>query len=55
VAQRSQIINLPAGYAHSEKSLQCAEVLTLDASTQDSQDDTDCYPDMLTDKGTSTG
>jgi len=50
-----QIVNLPAGYAYSHTSPPCAEFVTLDASAQDSQHDTDFDPDMLTDEGTSTG
>jgi len=53
-AQCSQIINLPAIYAYSPTSLPCAEFFTLDASAQDSQNDTDFDPDMLTDEGTAT-
>jgi len=54
-AQRAQIVNMPAGYVYSHTSLPCAESFTLDASAQDSQHDTDCDPDMLTDEGTSAG
>ena len=54
-AQCSQITNLPAGYAYSHASLPCTEFFTLDASAQHSQQHTDFDPDMLTDKGTSTG
>jgi len=53
-AQHSQIINLPARYMYSHATLPCAEFFTLDAYAQDSQQDTDCDPDMLTDEGTST-
>jgi len=54
-AERSQIANLPAGYVYSLPYLPCAEFFTLDASAQDSQQDTDFDPDMLTDDRTSTG
>ena len=54
-AQHSQIVNLPARYAYSHTSLPCADLFTVDASAKDSQHDTDYDPDMLTDKGTSTG
>jgi len=54
-AQHSQIINLPAGCVYSHTSLPWAEFVTLDASAQGSQQDTDVDPDMLTDEGTSTG
>jgi len=53
--QCSQMVNLAAGYAYSNTYLHCAEFLTLDASAQDSQHDTDFDPAMLTDAGTSTG
>jgi len=54
-AQHSQIVNLLAGYTYWHTSLPSAEFFTLDASAQDSQHDTDCDPEMLTDEGTSTG
>jgi len=54
-AQRSQIMNLVAGYAYSHIGLHCAEFFNLDASAQDSQHSTDFDPEMLTDEGTSTG
>ena len=54
-AQQAQIVNLPARYAYSHRSLPWAEFFTLDACAQDSQHDTDFDPDMLTDEGTSTG
>jgi len=54
-ARRLEIINSPAGYAHSHTSLRCAKSITLDTSAQDSEHDTDWDPDMLPDKGTSTG
>jgi len=53
-AQCSQIINLPAGYMYSHASPPSAEFCTLDECAQDSQQDTDFDPDMLTDEGTST-
>jgi hypothetical protein len=53
--QHLEIINLPAGYTYSHTSLPCAESLTLDASAQESEHDTDFDPDMLPDKATSTG
>jgi len=49
-AQRFQIINMPAGYAYLHTSLPCAESFTLYVSDQDSQNDTDFDPDMLTDE-----
>jgi hypothetical protein len=49
------MINLPAGYAYSHSSLPCAESVTLNASAQESEHDTDFDPDMLPDDGTSTG
>jgi len=54
-AQHLKIINLLAGSAYAQTSLPCAESFTLDTSTQDSEHDTDFNPDMLPDKGTSTG
>jgi len=48
-------INLPAGYAYSHTSLPWAQSYILVASAQDSQEDIDIDPDMLTDKGTATG
>jgi len=54
-AQRSQIVNLPAGYAYLHTSLHCAELFTFDSYAQDSQRDTDFNPDKLTDEGSSTG
>jgi len=54
-AQHSQIDNLLSKYAYSHSSVPFAELFTLDASAQDSQHDTDDDPDMVTDKGTSTG
>jgi len=54
-AEHSKNLNLPAGYAYSHTSPHCAEFFTLDASAQDSQDDPEFDPDMLTDEGTSTG
>jgi len=53
--QASEILNLPAGYVYSHTSPPCAEFSNHDANAQDSQHDTDFDPDMLTDKGTSTG
>jgi hypothetical protein len=53
--QRLEIINLPAGYGYLHTSLPFAESLTLDASAQESEHDTDFDPDMLPDEGTSTG
>jgi hypothetical protein len=49
------MINLPACYTYSHSSLPCAECLTLDASAQESEHNTDFDPDMLPDEGTSTG
>jgi hypothetical protein len=46
---------LLAGYAYLHTSLPCAESLTLDASAQESEHDTDFDPDMLSDEGTFTG
>jgi len=54
-AQRSQIVNVKAGYAYLHTALCCAESFTLDASAQDSQNDTDFDPAMLNDEGTATG
>jgi len=54
-AQRSQVDNSPARYVYSHTFFPCAKFVTLDAYTQDSQHNTDFDPDMLTDKGTSTG
>jgi len=54
-AQCSQIVNLLAGYPKSQTSLPWAEFFPLVASAHDSQHDTDCNPDILTDEGTSTG
>jgi hypothetical protein len=54
-APRLKIINLPAGYVYLHTSLPCAKSFTPNASAEDSQDDTDFDPDMLTDEGTATG
>jgi len=54
-AQSPQIGTLPAGSVHSHTYPPCAEFFNLDASAQDSQQDTDIDPDMLTDEGTSAG
>jgi len=51
----SLIVKLPAGYAYSDTSLPCAEFFNLDASAQDSQQNSDINPDTLTDDRTSTG
>jgi hypothetical protein len=53
--QPSQIINLPVRSAYSHTSLAFAEFFNVDASVQDSQPDTDCDSDMLTDAGISSG
>jgi len=53
-AQHSQIVDIPAGYVYSQPFLPSAGSLTLYASAQDSQHDTDSDPDMLTDEGIST-
>jgi len=54
-AEGSQIVNVPAEYANLHTALASAELFTLDASAQDSQNDTDFDPDMLTDQATATG
>jgi len=54
-AQCSQIIHLPARYMYLHTDVPCAEYFTLDASAKYSQHNTDFDPDILTDKGTSTG
>ena len=54
-AQSSQSDNLPPGYVYSHRPLPSAQFSNLDAYAQDSQHDTDCIPDMLTDEGTYTG
>ena len=54
-SQHLEIINLLTGYVYSHTSLPCAESFTLNRSAQDSEHDTDYYPDMLPDEGTSTG
>ena len=54
-AHRTQIVNLPAGYAYSHTYLPCAESFMLHASAQDNKHDTHVDPAMLTDEGTSTG
>jgi hypothetical protein len=54
-AQLSQIINVLAGFAYLHTAVPGAESITVDASAQDSQNNTDFDPDMLTDKGTATG
>jgi hypothetical protein len=46
---------VPAGYADLHTGLAYAESFTLDASGQDSQNDTYYDPDMLTDERTATG
>jgi len=47
-AQTSEIVNLPAGYTYSHTALPGAEILGDD---EDTEHDTDSYPDMLTDHG----
>jgi hypothetical protein len=47
-AQPSEIVNLPAGYTYSHTALPCAEFFEVD---EDTEHDTDCDPDMLTDDG----
>jgi len=47
-AQPSEIVNLPAGYTYSHTALSCAECFEDD---EDTEHDTDFYPDMLTDDG----
>jgi hypothetical protein len=54
-AQRLEIINLPASYAYSHTSHPCAGSITLDASAQDSQHDTNFDTDMLIDEGRTSG
>jgi len=54
-AQRLEIINLPAGYAHSHTSLPCGGSFARDTSAQDSEHDTDFDPDMLPDEASCTG
>ena len=44
-----------AGCVYSHTSVPCAELFTLDASSQDSQCDTDVDADMPTDEGASPG
>jgi len=53
--QRSKINNLPPGYVYSHTPLPSTQFFNLVAYAQDSQPNTDYNPDMLTDKGTSTG
>jgi hypothetical protein len=53
--QCSHIVNLPARYSYLHISLRCAECFTLNASAQDSQNDTDFDPEMLTNEGIATG
>ena len=45
--QHSQIVNLPAGYTHSQTALPSADLF----NDQDTEHDTDFDPDMLTDEG----
>jgi len=47
-AQLSEIVNLPAGYTHPHTALPCAEFFDED---EDTQQDTDFGPDMLTNEG----
>jgi hypothetical protein len=47
-AQRSEIVNLPAGYTYSHTAHPCAEFFE---DVQDTEHDTDFDPDMLTDDG----
>ena len=54
-AQPSQIVNVLAGYAYLHTAVACAEFFTLYASAQNSQNNPDFDPDMLTDEGTATG
>jgi hypothetical protein len=53
--QRSQIVNLPAGYLYFYTALTCAEYFNVPASAQDNQHDKDFDPDTLTDEEISTG
>jgi len=55
VAEHSHIVSLLAVSVYSYTCHPCAESFTLDSSAQDSQHNTGFDPDMLTDKGTSTG
>jgi hypothetical protein len=41
---------LPAVYGYSHTSLPWAETFTLNASAQDSEQDTDFYPEMMADE-----
>jgi len=54
-AECSEIVNLPAGYVYSYTTPHCTEFFSSEAYAQDSQQDTDFIPDMLTDEGTSIG
>jgi hypothetical protein len=53
--QPLEIINLLAGYPYSHTSLPCVQSFALNASAQDSQDDTDFDTNLLTDEETATG
>jgi len=54
-AQCSQMDTLPPGYVYSHTALPSTQIFDLDAFAQDSQDNIDYNPDMLTDEGSSTG
>jgi len=54
-AQSSQIDHLSPGYVYSHAPLPSTQFFNLDVYAQDSQPDTDYYPDTLSVEGTSTG
>jgi len=54
-AQRFQIDDLAPGYVYSFAPLPTTQSFNLDANAQDSQHDTNFYPNILTDEETSTG
>jgi hypothetical protein len=53
-AQSSQSVKVPSGYASFHNDLPCAKLFTLDASAQDSLNDTDFNQDMRPDEGKNT-
>jgi len=55
VAHVSEIEGVPPGYVYIHTTLPRAQFFNLDAYAKDRKCDTDFDPDLLTDKGTSTG
>ena len=54
-AHISEIDHVPHGYVYIHTTLPTAQFFNHDAHAKDRKRDKDFYPDLLTDKGTSTG